>query len=101
MRGGECYISKTRRFSGKIFDPGGPSSGLEEDLVLEIVNLYFLADEYEAAKLRWAGRARSAPFSISMRPKKTGARSVRVRTRGQNPLVVYIDKKDPIFNITQ
>jgi hypothetical protein len=33
VRGGECYISKTRRFSGKIFDPGGPSSGLEEDLV--------------------------------------------------------------------
>ena len=31
--GEECYISKTRRFSGKIFDPGGPGSGLDEDLV--------------------------------------------------------------------
>jgi hypothetical protein len=86
--GRKCYISKTWRFSGKIFDPGGPGSGLEEDLVSGNSKFIFLADEYEAAKLRWAGRARSAPFGMSMSPKKTGARSARARTRGQNPLVV-------------
>ncbi len=59
-RGGECYISKPQWSSEKIFDPGGPSSGLKEALVSEIVNLYFLADEYEAAKLRWAG-GRASP----------------------------------------
>ena len=65
--------------------------GLKEYILfLEIVNLYFLADEYEAAKLRWAGRARRAPFSMLMSPKKTGARSARARTRGQNPLVYHI-----------
>ena len=38
-------------------------------LFLEILNLYFLADEYEAAKLRWVG-ARSAPFGVAVRPKR-------------------------------
>jgi hypothetical protein len=40
--------------------------------------LYFLADEYEAAK---------RPVWRRNTPKKTGARSARARTRGQNPLV--------------
>ena len=31
--------------------------------------------------------ARSATFDVAMSPKKTGARSARARTRGQNPLV--------------
>ena len=33
--------------------------------------------------------ARSAPVWRGNAPKKTGARSARARTRGQNPLVVY------------
>ncbi len=49
----------------------------------------FLADEYEAAKLRWAGGAES-PNWRGNEPKKTGARSARARTRGQNPLVITI-----------
>jgi hypothetical protein len=36
-----------------------------------------LADELEAAKLRWAGGAQR-PFGVAMRPK-TGARSARAR----------------------
>ncbi len=36
------------------------------------------------------GGARSAPFSVAMNAKKTGARSARARTRGQNPLVAKI-----------
>ena len=32
-RGRECQISKPQWSSGKIIDPGGPSSGLKEALV--------------------------------------------------------------------
>ncbi len=39
-----------------------------------------------AAKLRWAGGAQR-PVGRGNEPKKTGARSARARTRGQNPLV--------------
>jgi hypothetical protein len=39
-----------------------------------------------AAKLRWAGGAQR-PFWRANEPKKTGARSARARTRGQNLLV--------------
>ena len=49
-----------------IFDPGARL------WFLEIVNLYFLADEYEAAKLRWAGGAQR-PVWRGNEPKKTGA----------------------------
>ncbi len=34
------------------------------------------------------GGARSAPFGKLIDPKKTGARSTRARTRGQNTLVI-------------
>jgi hypothetical protein len=47
-----------------------------------------LANEYEAAKLRWAGGAQR-PVWRGNAPKKTGARSARARTRGQNPLVMF------------
>ncbi len=39
-----------------------------------------------AAKLRWGGAER--PFWSVNEPKKTGARSARACTRGQNPLVL-------------
>jgi hypothetical protein len=48
-----------------------------------------LADEYEAAKLRWAGGAERPVWRCNA-PKKTGARSARARTQGQNLLVMYI-----------
>jgi hypothetical protein len=40
-----------------------------------------------AAKLRWAGRGTQRPIWHVNEPNKTGARSARARTRGQNPLV--------------
>jgi hypothetical protein len=46
-------------------------------LFLEILNLYFLADEYEAAM---GGGARSAPFGVAMRPKRR-VRAAHVRAR--------------------
>ncbi len=36
------------------------------------------------------GGTRSAPYCMLMSLKKTGARSARARTRGQNPLVLYV-----------
>jgi hypothetical protein len=55
-------------------------------LFLEILNLYFLADEYEAAM---GGGGREAPrLWRGNAPKKTDARSARARTRGKNPLVL-------------
>ncbi len=52
-RGGEYYISKPRWSSGKmgkIYAPGDPSLGLQEDILfLEIVNFYIFRG---AAKLR-------------------------------------------------
>ena len=54
-RGREYYISKPRWSSGKIYAPGGPSLGLNEDILfLEIVNFYIFGG---AAKLRWVGGA--------------------------------------------
>jgi hypothetical protein len=40
-----------------------------------------------AAKLRWGGGAQRPVLRV-YDPKKTGARSARARTRGQNPLVL-------------
>ncbi len=50
---------------------------------------YSLADEYEAGKLRWAEGVQR-PVWRGNAPKKTGVRSARARTRGQNPLVINI-----------
>jgi hypothetical protein len=61
--------------------------------------------------------ARSAPFGMLNEPKKTGARSARARTRGQNPLVysegnVFVKKlilkkgkpnitwEEPVFSVS-
>ncbi len=48
-----------------------------------------MADEDEAAKLRWAGGAQHPVWYVN-KPNKMGARSARARTRDQNPLVVFI-----------
>ncbi len=86
MKGGECYISKPRWSRGKIYAPDGPRLGLKKAFVFGNSKFIFLADEYEAAKLRWV-RGAQRPVWRSNEPKKTGARSARARTRGQNPLV--------------
>ncbi len=62
---------------------GGPSS--------KVFFYLFLGIEQETAKLRWAGGAQR-PVWRGDEPKKTGARSARARTRGQNPLVLYINR---------
>jgi hypothetical protein len=66
----------------------------EDILFLEIVNFYIFEG---AAKLRWVVGAQR-PFGRVNEPNKTGARtrgqnktgarSARARTRGQNPLVI-------------
>jgi hypothetical protein len=43
-----------------------------------------------SAKLRWAGGGAQRPVGRGNESKKTGARSARARTRGQNPLVYFI-----------
>jgi hypothetical protein len=67
--------------------PWRPELGLKKALVSG--NNKFLANEYEAAKLRWVGGAQRFVLRGNA-PKKTGARSARARTRGQNPLVYHI-----------
>jgi hypothetical protein len=66
--------------------PGGRSSGLKESILfLEIVDFFIFVG---AAKLRWAGGAQ-CPVGRGIEPEKTGARSARVRTRGQKPTSIY------------
>ncbi len=60
--------------------------GLKEDnLFLEIVCLLYFGVSSEAAM---GGVGAQRPVWHANDPKKTGARSARARTRGQNPLVV-------------
>jgi hypothetical protein len=64
--------------------PRRPEFGLKEDILfLEIVYFLFGGE----AKLRWAVGAQR-PVGRGNELKKTGARSARARTRGQNPLVL-------------
>ena len=56
-------------------------------MFLEIVDFFYFF--VGAAKLRGAGGAQR-PVRRVNEPKKTGARSARARTRGQNPLVSII-----------
>jgi hypothetical protein len=55
-------------------------------LFLELGDFLFFGDEKEAAELRCTGGAQRPLWRVN-EPKKTGARSARARTRGQNPLV--------------
>ncbi len=64
--------------------------GLKEDILFLEMVLSLLGGG--AAELRWAGGAQR-PVGRGKEPKNTGARSARVRTRGQNPLVqIYLSK---------
>jgi hypothetical protein len=65
--------------NGKIYAPGGPSSGLRES--------FGGGGGGEKKKIEAAMGGGARPFLRVHETKKTGARSARGRTRGQNPLV--------------
>ncbi len=68
----------------KAFDVGGPSW-------IDFIYFWGRMKSSEAASLRWAGGGGAQrPVWGGSELKKTGARSARARTRGQNPLVLYI-----------
>jgi hypothetical protein len=54
-----------------------------------IVSIYSLGSNKNQRNCDGRG-ARSTPLGRGNAPKKTGARSARARTRGQNPLVINI-----------
>ena len=61
--------------------------GLKEDILfLEIVYFSFWGEQRSFDGREGAQR----PVGRGNEPKKTGARSARARTRGQNPLVNHI-----------
>ncbi len=60
--------------------------GLKEDILFpEIVYFLFWGEQRSCDGREGAQR----PVRPGNEPKKTGARSARARTRGQNPLVEY------------
>jgi hypothetical protein len=65
--------------------PWRPEFGPEGRHFVSGNSLFFILGG--AAKLRWAGGGAQRPVRGGDEPKKTGARSARARTRGQNPLV--------------
>jgi hypothetical protein len=66
--------------------PGGLILGPEGKHFVSGNSFIFFFFGGGAAKLRWA-RGAQRPVGRGNEPKKTGARSARARTRGQNPLV--------------
>jgi hypothetical protein len=66
---------------------GGPNSGQKGSILF--LEYFFFLGGGDAAKLRWREGAQRPVWRVT-EPKKTGARSARARTRGQNPLVVNI-----------
>ncbi len=62
-----------------ILHAGGPSS----------VNYFYFWGMNKSSEAAMGGGRRVAPRLARLEPKKTGARSARARTRGQNPLVNY------------
>ncbi len=65
----------------KAFDVGGPSS----------INFkYFLGSNEKQRSCVGQGVGAERPVLRGNELKKTGARSARARTRGQNPLVYHI-----------
>jgi hypothetical protein len=64
-----------------VYAHGGQCLGLKESILFLEKVYFFIFGGSEAAM---GGGARSAPFEF----EKTGARSARARTRGQNPLVI-------------
>jgi hypothetical protein len=75
--------SKSRWSSGEIYAPGGPSSGQKRSILFLDYSFYFA----ECSEAAMGGGGAQRPVWHVNEPKKTGARSARARTRGQNPLV--------------
>ncbi len=78
-----CYSPEGRaklRWADKSFDVGGPSS----------IDLIYFWGSNKKQQCDGRGGAQR-PVSGSIKLKKTGARSARARTRGQNPLVINND----------
>ncbi len=69
----QCTVLSEYRPEGKHFVSG----------------LFFYFGGCSEAAMGWGGGAQRPVWRIN-EPKKTGARSARARTRGQNPLVSYI-----------
>jgi hypothetical protein len=85
-RGGEYYVSKPRWSSGQIYAPGSQISALKGSILL--LEFVLFGDEFKSSEAAMGGgEVRSWRVN---EPKKTGARSARARTRGQNPLVFKI-----------
>ena len=63
----------------KYLNLGGPSSGLKKDLVSGNSKFIFLADEFEAAKLRWAGGAQRLGLSGNAPKRRVRAAHGRAR----------------------
>ncbi len=116
---GELYIQGIERQRGETFSTGEAVGGPKSYDSTETVLLYILQYTILALAPRWArgrktflfasqndgnwralrsiqrvrlarGVGTQRPFLHVNQPKKTGARSARARTRGQNPLVYHI-----------
>ncbi len=68
-------------------NPSGPSLGPEGKHFVSGNNLFFSFGGSSKAAM---GGGAQRPVGRGNKPKKTGARSARARTRGQNPLVQKI-----------
>ncbi len=60
----------------------------EEDILFLEIVYFFILGEQQNCDGRGGGGAQR-PVGSGNEPKKTGARSTRARTRGQNPLVLH------------
>ncbi len=70
--------------SGKFYAPVGPSLGLKGSILfMKLVDLFIFGEQ------RSCDGGCAAPVGRGNEPKNTGARSERVRTRGQN-LLAYL-----------
>jgi len=57
---------------------------------------YIFGGRLRSSEAATDGRGAQRPVRSGLKPKKTGARSARARTRGQNPLVRN-NKKEMFF----
>jgi hypothetical protein len=79
-RGVEYYFLKPQWSSGKIYAPGGPSSGQKGSILL--LEYFFYFGAWSEAPM--GGGARSAPFGVLMSPKR--------RVRAAHGRALVIDK---------
>ncbi len=82
--GGGVFYFEASVVQWKDIRPWRPEYGPEEKHFVSGLFFYFGGCSEAAMD---GGGAHSAPFGVAM-SSKTGARSARARTRGQNPLVL-------------